>query len=48
MSPARIYAKKIGRGDIYFNCPMIVLSPVIPHPIKFLLWELSNGSTTKH
>ena len=24
------------------NCPMIVLSPVIPHPIKFLLWELSK------
>ncbi len=24
------------------NCPMIVLSPVIPQPIKFLLWELSK------
>lgn len=24
------------------NCPMIVLSPVIPHPIKFLLWQLSK------
>lgn len=24
------------------NCPMIVLSPVIPNPIKFLLWELSK------
>lgn len=24
------------------NCPMIVYSPVIPHPIKFLLWELSK------
>ncbi len=24
------------------NCPMIVLSPVIPHPVKFLLWELSK------
>lgn len=24
------------------NCPMIVYSPVIPQPIKFLLWELSK------
>ena len=24
------------------NCPMIKYSPVIPHPIKFLLWELSK------
>ncbi|HVF30248.1 MAG TPA: SGNH/GDSL hydrolase family protein [Pyrinomonadaceae bacterium] len=24
------------------NCPMIKSSPVIPHPIKFLLWELSK------
>ncbi|HMQ05506.1 MAG TPA: SGNH/GDSL hydrolase family protein [Pyrinomonadaceae bacterium] len=24
------------------NCPMIVYSPVIPNPIKFLLWELSK------
>lgn len=24
------------------NCPMIKASPVIPHPIKFLLWELSK------
>ena len=24
------------------NCPMIILSPVIPQPIKFLLWELSK------
>ena len=24
------------------NCPMIKLSPAIPHPIKFLLWELSK------
>lgn len=31
-------------GTIIFisNCPMIVLSPVIPNPIKFLLWELSK------
>lgn len=24
------------------NCPMIKLSPAIPHPIKFMLWELSK------
>lgn len=24
------------------NCPMIKYSPVIPHPIKFILWELSK------
>lgn len=24
------------------NCPMIVYSTAIPHPIKFLLWELSK------
>ena len=24
------------------NCPMIVMSPVIPQPIKALLWELSR------
>lgn len=24
------------------NCPMIVVSPAIPQPIKFLLWELSK------
>ena len=24
------------------NCPMIKLSPVIPKPIKFILWELSK------
>lgn len=24
------------------NCPMIKYSPVMPHPIKFLLWELSK------
>lgn len=24
------------------NCPMIKLSPAIPHPIKFILWELSK------
>lgn len=24
------------------NCPMIVMSPVIPQPIKALLWELSK------
>ena len=24
------------------NCPMIKSSPVLPHPIKFLLWELSK------
>lgn len=24
------------------NCPMIVYSPAIPNPIKFLLWELSK------
>lgn len=24
------------------NCPMIKLSPVMPHPIKFILWELSK------
>ncbi|HEX6125214.1 MAG TPA: SGNH/GDSL hydrolase family protein [Pyrinomonadaceae bacterium] len=24
------------------NCPMIKYSPAIPHPVKFLLWELSK------
>lgn len=24
------------------NCPMIKLSPALPHPIKFILWELSK------
>jgi lysophospholipase L1-like esterase len=24
------------------NCPMIKYSPALPHPIKFLLWELSK------
>lgn len=24
------------------NCPMIILSPVMPQPIKFILWELSK------
>jgi lysophospholipase L1-like esterase len=24
------------------NCPMIIMSPVIPQPIKALLWELSK------
>lgn len=24
------------------NCPMIVASPVLPQPIKFLLWQLSR------
>jgi len=24
------------------NCPMIKYSPAVPHPIKFLLWELSK------
>lgn len=24
------------------NCPMIKLSPAIPHPIRFFLWELSK------
>ena len=24
------------------NCPMIKLSPAIPQPIKFILWELSK------
>jgi lysophospholipase L1-like esterase len=24
------------------NCPMIKFSPALPHPIKFLLWELSK------
>lgn len=24
------------------NCPMIKYSPAIPHPIKFILWELSK------
>ena len=24
------------------NCPMIKYSPAIPHPIKFMLWELSK------
>lgn len=24
------------------NCPMIIASPVMPQPIKFLLWELSK------
>ena len=24
------------------NCPMLKYSPALPHPIKFLLWELSK------
>lgn len=24
------------------NCPMIVMSPVMPHPIKAILWQLSQ------
>ena len=24
------------------NCPMIKLSPALPHPIRFILWELSK------
>jgi Lysophospholipase L1 and related esterases len=24
------------------NCPMINLSPALPHPIKFILWQLSR------
>jgi lysophospholipase L1-like esterase len=24
------------------NCPMIKLSPVLPHPVKFILWQLSR------
>lgn len=31
-------------GAVIFisNCPMIKYSPALPHPIKFLLWELSK------
>lgn len=36
--------RKRNPDAIFFlsNCPMIKLSPAIPHPIKFLLWELSK------
>lgn len=38
-----ILRNKNPRAPIFIsNCPMIVYSPVIPHPIKFLLWELSK------
>lgn len=32
------------------NCPVIKLSPALPHPIKFLLWELSklHDANIKH
>ena len=31
-------------GAVIFitNCPMIIASPIMPQPIKFLLWELSK------
>src|SRR5687768_13599477 len=31
-----------GAAIFITNCPMIKYSPAIPHPIKFLLWELSK------
>ncbi len=29
-------------GIFITNCPMINASPILPHPIKFFLWELSK------
>ena len=38
-----ILQEKNPNATIYVtNCPMIKYSPAIPHPIKFLLWELSK------
>jgi lysophospholipase L1-like esterase len=38
-----ILREKNPRAIIFIsNCPMIKYSPAIPHPIKFLLWELSK------
>ena len=38
-----IIREKNPRATVFItNCPMINYSPVIPHPIKFLLWELSK------
>ncbi|HXF42606.1 MAG TPA: SGNH/GDSL hydrolase family protein [Pyrinomonadaceae bacterium] len=35
--------QKAPRARIYFtNCPMIIASPVLPQPIKRILWELSK------
>ncbi|MBC7901676.1 MAG: SGNH/GDSL hydrolase family protein [Saprospiraceae bacterium] len=36
--------RKKNPNAVFFlsNCPMIKLSTAIPHPIKFLLWELSK------
>lgn len=34
--------KNPGTTIFITNCPMIKYSPVLPHPIKFLLWELSK------
>jgi lysophospholipase L1-like esterase len=39
---AILQAKNPGAVIFITNCPMIKYSPVIPHPIKFLLWELSK------
>ncbi len=39
----RILRKRNPNAVIFLsNCPMIKLSPAIPQPIKFLLWELSK------
>ncbi|MGQ0541698.1 MAG: SGNH/GDSL hydrolase family protein [Blastocatellia bacterium] len=38
-----ILRKKNPEATIFLsNCPMIKYSPAIPHPIKFILWELSK------
>jgi lysophospholipase L1-like esterase len=39
----RLIREKNPNAPIFLsNCPMIILSPVIPQPIKALLWELSR------
>jgi lysophospholipase L1-like esterase len=39
---SRIREKNPAAAIFITNCPMIKYSPAIPHPIKFLLWELSK------
>jgi lysophospholipase L1-like esterase len=37
-----LHERNPGATIFITNCPMIKYSPVLPHPIKFLLWELSK------
>ena len=38
-----IFRERNPKATIFItNCPMIKYAPALPHPIRFLLWELSK------